>query len=200
MTYQECTEFIEELNQCKRTLVLEVLRSNKDVKGEVVMRKVVGEEYNYPEIHKAFPKYEEYLKKNGSAQGQYQLALFVKPQENNELFMERVHEIFTVCMNEEIMAMEKVGAEVTAEMKKELKQKYAELETRIEPASNAAYHIALEQRAEKIKQDISEDVSNTIHDAKMKDVIILGYSEIYNNNKEHSGGYGYVGKIYSTIM
>ena len=200
MTYQECTEFIEELNQCKRTLVLEVLRSNKDVKGEVVMRKVVGEEYNYPEIQKAFPKYEEYLKKNGSAQGQYQLALFVKPQENNELFMERVHEIFTVCMNEEIMAMEKVGAEVTEEMKKELKQKYAELETRIEAASNAGYHIALEQRAEKTKKDIPEDVLNTIYDAKMKDVIILGCSEIYNNNKEHSGGYGYVGKIYATIM
>ena len=61
-------------------------------------------------------------------------------------------------------------------------------------------HIALEQRAEKIKQDISEEVLNTIYDAKMKDVIILGCSEIYNNNKEHSGGYGYVGKIYSTIM
>ena len=200
MKYNECMEFVEKLKDCKKTLVLEIIRSNNHVKDEVLVRKVIGEEYNYPEIQEEFPKYEEYLKKSGMVGGQTECMMFVKPLKDNDLLMERANQILTACMEEEIKALEAMGEEITAQKRKELNQKYAEAELQIVTASNEAYLTLLEERAEEQKKALPEDVLETLYHTRYRKVISLGNSTIFSNNNEHSEGCRYVGKIYSVIM
>ena len=58
MERNDFLEFFEEFEKCRATMVLEISRTNSKVRDEVVVRTVIGDEYNYPEIQEAFPKYE----------------------------------------------------------------------------------------------------------------------------------------------
>lgn len=193
MERNEFLEFIEELEKCKGTMVLEISRTNSKVRDEVVVRTVIGDEYNYPEIQEAFPKYEEQLKEGGIVGKQRECMFFVSDMENSDVFYDHLGKIIMACKKFELNHLVETGVELSRVDRAAIDKKYGDVEAMIKSMSHKLVR-------ENMLKRIEGELGTVIHDNNWKKIIHLQTKIVFDSNVEHSEGYHYVAKLHAVIM
>ena len=188
MERNEFLEFFEEFGKCKATMVLEISRTNSKVRDEVVVRTIIGDFYNYPEIQEAFPKYEEQLKEMGIVGKQSECLFFTKDMENSDVFYDHLGKIIMACKKFELNHLAETGVELSRVDIAFIDKKYSNVEDIIKIMS---HRLVRENVLEGIEVDYDND---------WKKVINLQTKVVFDSNVEHSEGYHYVAKLHAVIM
>ena len=193
MERNEFLEFIEEFEKCKGTMVLEISRTNSKVRDEVVVRTVIGDEYNYPEIQEAFPKYEEQLKEGGIVGKQRECMFFVSDMENSDVFYDHLGKIIMACKKFELNHLAETGVELSRVDRAVIDKKYGDVEAMIKSMSHKLVR-------ENMLKRIEGELGTVIYDNNWKKIINLQTKVVFDSNVEHSEGYRYVAKLHAVIM
>ena len=193
MERNDFLEFFEEFGKCKATMVLEISRTNSKVRDEVVVRTVIGDEYNYPEIQEAFPKYEEQLKEGGIVGKQSECLFFVKEMENSDVFYDYIDKIIMACNKFELNHLKEAGVELSRVDRAAIDKKYGDVEAMIKSMSHKLVR-------ENMLKRIEGELGTVIYDNNWKKIINLQTKVVFDSNVEHSEGYRYVAKLHAVIM
>ena len=193
MERNDFLEFFEEFEKCRATMVLEISRTNSKVRDEVVVRTVIGDEYNYPEIQEAFPKYEEQLKEGGFVGKQSECMFFVSDMENSDVFYDHLGKIIMACKKFELNQLVETGVELSRVDRAAIDKKYGDVEAMIKSMSHKLVR-------ENMLTRIEGELGTVIYDNNWKKIINLQTKIVFDSNVEHSEGYRYVAKLHAVIM